>query len=48
MAIQPQMSDTDKFMANFDPSLSNREKRKKMRNQPSPTSGSHKKRHGDR
>ena len=30
-----QMSDTDKFMEKFDPSQSNREKRKKLQTQPS-------------
>ncbi len=29
-----QMSDTDKFMEKFDPSQSNREKRKKLQTQP--------------
>jgi len=34
-----QMSDTDKFMDKFDPSQSNREKRKKLRTLPSDNGG---------
>ena len=38
-----QMSDTDKFMEKFDPSQSNREKRKKLQAQPSDNNGGGKK-----
>ena len=44
--IQEKMSDTDLFMDKFDPTCSNREKRKKLRTIPSKENGNGRKKPG--